>query len=474
MAAKKKAKKKSVKKTVKKKKKTAKKAVPHKKKAAPAKVPAGKPGKNPTGLRVRMYRVGFGDFFLVTVPTAAGPKHILIDCGVHAKDTHSIAAAVDHMAEETGKHLALIVVTHRHADHVTGFSKCKEAFKQFTVDRIWMSWYENPNDKQALAIQSNIAAVAQDVRQSLALRARGADDEDYVHMVENITEAAMNAKGGAQNPGAFEVLHGFPNNPPIDYYKAGDTPTLPPSLADSGLGVEILGPPTDRAMLGKTSAKGQEYIASEAATLSGPIHPFAEQFAIVAGAFDAPVLKLIPRAAIERRVAEVQPDMLAAKAGMANNMINNQSLVTLFSFKGKTLLFAGDAQWGNWANFLYGGKIADDLAPASKTILGQLDFYKVGHHGSTNATPIDALKAMKDGCVAMCSTEPKAYNLVPKPALIAAIKQKTGNKFARSDQVLAGDKTAITAEAGTDLPGIFKANTAQNASGTAGYIDYTM
>ena len=33
-------------------------------------------------LRVRMYRVGFGDFFLMTIPTDSGPEHILIDCGV--------------------------------------------------------------------------------------------------------------------------------------------------------------------------------------------------------------------------------------------------------------------------------------------------------------------------------------------------------------------------------------------------------
>ena len=145
------------------KKRVVKKTAPRKKTAARAGKNgsignSGSAGKNAAGLRVRMYRVGFGDFFLVTVPTGAGPKHILIDCGVHSKDTHSIAAAVDHMAQETGKHLALIIVTHRHADHVTGFSKCKDVFKTFTVDRIWMSWYEDPKDDKALAIQANIAA----------------------------------------------------------------------------------------------------------------------------------------------------------------------------------------------------------------------------------------------------------------------------------------------------------------------------
>ena len=470
MAAKKKAAgKKAAKKKVAKKKAARKTAPPRGGTAAP---PAGKngsaAGENPAGLRVRMYRVGFGDFFLVTVPTGAGPQHILIDCGVHSKDTHSIAAAVDHMAQETGRHLALIIVTHRHADHVTGFSKCKDAFKTFTVDRIWMSWYEDPKDGKALAIQANIAAVAGQLRQSLAARAGGGGD--YLRMVENITEATMDARGGSQNPGAFEVLHGFPNKPEIDYYKAGDTPILPPGLADSGLTVEILGPPTDRSMIGKTSKKSEEYLASESGTVSGPIHPFAPAFRIAPTDYDSPAFALMPRALVESRVADVQPDMLAARAAMANNMINNQSLVALFTFKGKTLLFAGDAQWGNWANFMYGGKIGTELTAASKAILGKLDFYKVGHHGSTNATPKDALDAMKDGCVAMCSTEPKAYNLVPKPTLIARIKAKTNNNFARSDQVPAGDHQTVTAEAGKDLAKVFTAGTA----GACGYIDYTL
>jgi len=44
--------------------------------------------------------------------------------------------------------------------------------------------------------------------------------------------------------------------------------------------------------------------------------------------------------------------------------------------------------------------------------VASLDFYKVGHHGSTNATPKDALNAMREGCVAMCSTQPDCYGKV--------------------------------------------------------------
>jgi beta-lactamase superfamily II metal-dependent hydrolase len=435
--------------------------------ASPAPGPAPG-GAAPTGLRVRMYRVGFGDFFLVTVPSGDGDKHILVDCGVHAKDTHSIGAAVDHMAQVTANKLALIIVTHRHADHVTGFSRCKDAFTKFAVERIWMSWYENPADAGAQAIQQNIAAVASHLQLALAAR-NDAESQEYLNMVGNITEV-MGVAGGQQNPGAMEMLHSFPGNPPIDYYKAGDTPTLPPSLVAAGLSAQILGPPIDRTMLASTDKATQEYIAgSKGGAGHGPIRPFAGDFEIPAAKYDNAIFRRLPREAIEANIASVQPDLLAAKAGIANNMINNQSLVTLFSFKGKTMLFAGDAQWGNWANFLYGSLTSTTLTKQAADILANLDFYKVGHHGSTNATPKDALAAMRNGCAAMCSTAIGAYNAVPRDKLVAAIQDKTQHHFARSDQVGAGGQ-GPDAGAGALTDAVFTAIT----EGSCGYIDYVM
>src|SRR5260370_34335538 len=54
-----------------------------------------------TGLRVRMYRVGFGDFFLLTVPTGAGPAHIPIDVGRHAGGNRTSSKAVGPMGAAT-------------------------------------------------------------------------------------------------------------------------------------------------------------------------------------------------------------------------------------------------------------------------------------------------------------------------------------------------------------------------------------
>ncbi|MEI9886157.1 MAG: MBL fold metallo-hydrolase [Rhizomicrobium sp.] len=464
-------KKKAVRKTAKKAvKKTKKKAAPRRKPPQPAPGGAVPAGGNPAGLRIRMYRVGFGDFFLMTVPTDNGPRHILIDCGVHAKDTHSIKAAVEHMAQETGKKLALIIVTHRHADHVTGFAKCKELFGEFEVERVWLSWYENPKDGKAMALQANIAAAATQIHQSLSARS-DPQSEPYRNMVANITDA-LSAAGGSQNPEAMAVLKGFPGNP-IRYYKAGDAPDLPDDLVAAGFAAQILGPPSDASLLSKTDKAAQEYLAgfSLTATDGGAIFP--KGFSVKPERYKSPVFEILPREEIEARIAAAQPDQLAVGASIANNQINNQSLVTLFTFNGKTLLFAGDAQWGNWANFMFGGVDSATLKAESKAILGNLDFYKVGHHGSTNATPKDALAAMKDGCVAMCSTAIDAYPGVPRDPLIAGINSKTRNQLARSDQVAAGDQE-IDPRAGKALAKIFDAVTIENAAGKCGYIDYVI
>ena len=41
--------------------------------------------------------MGFGDFFLMTVPGKNGPAHILIDCGVHAANIGTIDDCVQDM-----------------------------------------------------------------------------------------------------------------------------------------------------------------------------------------------------------------------------------------------------------------------------------------------------------------------------------------------------------------------------------------
>lgn len=88
---------------------------------------------------VRMYDVGFGDCFLLRIPTPEGEKKILIDCGsfgslpskpgggrgAKKQTIEEIAGAViDDLAEDEPGGVPradVVVVTHRHKDHISGF-----------------------------------------------------------------------------------------------------------------------------------------------------------------------------------------------------------------------------------------------------------------------------------------------------------------------------------------------------------------
>src|SRR5262249_42727915 len=54
------------------------------------------------------------------------------------------------------------------------------------------------------------------------------------------------------------------------------------------------------------------------------------------------------RVNMERVLEQSQPIAALIAAKQLNAFLNNQSLVVLFTFKGKKLLFVGDAQAGNW------------------------------------------------------------------------------------------------------------------------------
>lgn len=85
-----------------------------------------------------------------------------------------------------------------------------------------------------------------------------------------------------------------------------------------------------------------------------------------------------------RQIADAWLGDAGAMALRLNSEVNNTSLVLLFELpnSGRTLLFTGDAQrgsWISWSDLGFGGRSVRDL-------LGDCVFYKVGHHGSHNAT----------------------------------------------------------------------------------------
>jgi len=406
-------------------------------------------------IRIRMYRIGFGDFFLMTVPGKNGPAHILIDCGVHACNINTIEECVQDMAQATGKNLALVILTHYHADHMSGFATGYDDFTEFNVGAVWITNRLDPDNPDASKFMMQLTNVAQQLKMQLAAR----EDDDGMEAqrkVENALGVASEDGGGGSNAKALKLLQtGFKNKPHVYYYQGGDTPTLPDEL-EGMITAEILGPsPKDSGgEFAASDNRTEQYLAAlgdDGVPNTTKVQPFDPK-RWLGSAKEYPkhtFEEFDSTGQMEKTLGDMQPDALAAAADKLDGTLNNQSLVVLFTCQGKKLLFVGDAQWGNWAYWLYGKAVTGSdpgISDRAKEILGSIDFYKVGHHGSTNATPIPVVDALNESCAAMCSTATGCYGTpakkteVPRTALMDALEKRTSLRMVRSDWVAAGDK----------------------------------
>jgi hypothetical protein len=434
------------------------------------------PQGSEVGIRVRMYRVGFGDFFLITCrPKPNDYVHFIIDCGVfkgtsQTGDIGSIELAVANMAAVTKGQIALIMCTHRHADHIAGFARCAPTFSEFNVQAVWMSIWESQY-AQALKFQADLAETATKLQAHFA--ALGAAASDDQNTARKFMENATGETGAGSNANALKLLKGFKSSPP-SYYQGGQNPALPPAFQQAGISAKILGPPPIAdvqlmKLMDLQKGVGQ-YLASPAAVDSKADAPFGKIWEVDVGEWYRPeafaewcAVRGIPgppsqnaaadaRQQMEKALKAAQPDAALVAAAALNSFLNNQSLVVLFTFKGKNLLFVGDAQAGNWEHWIFGTddpdkKASSTICEEAQKILMSLDFYKVGHHGSGNATPIAVVNMMHKGShkfPAMCSTQegvygkenphdPTAGTEVPRIPLLSALGAAT--TLVRSDQI---------------------------------------
>jgi beta-lactamase superfamily II metal-dependent hydrolase len=83
--------------------------------------------------------------------------------------------------------------------------------------------------------------------------------------------------------------------------------------------------------------------------------------------------------------------------------------------------------------------------PAAAEVLHRTRFYKVGHHGSHNATPREFVEDLipDDGVLSMVSTRPVPnWPYIPKPELLAALEARHV-KLVRSDDSASADQNVF-------------------------------
>jgi hypothetical protein len=458
--------------------------------------PAASAGAPNMKVRVRMYRQGLGDCFLLTFdPGGPDEKHILIDCGSLGATTtkKTLSEVVDHIKTSTGRHLSALIATHEHKDHLSGFNTCKNVFKDdFTVDNVWLAWTEDPKDPLAKTLAKSkkdlgtaLASASKALKQSSSLtsQAIGAAVEDLITFFGDEGVLGAGAFSETINDAMNFVRTGLKAK--VQFHNPGDGPLEEAWLP--GFRFYVLGPPRDKNALDDTGEHGSSELYGIAAGLQAAAdfhlsgdgkNPYAARSkasqqaddewempfdsAFRCNSRDAKVRSLqgtyFAPAAQWRRVDDDWLHMSAELALQLDSSTNNTSLALAIEriSDGKVLLFPADAQQGNWLSW-HGDKMVWEVKQGSGKrevrigdLLAKTVFYKVGHHSSHNATAKakglelmtqeDELTAFipVDRAVAL-GRNPKGSWKMPARNLYLRLLQKCQGRVVRSDLGWAND-----------------------------------
>jgi beta-lactamase superfamily II metal-dependent hydrolase len=403
--------------------------------------------------KVRMYKVGFGDCFLITLPHRNGPNYyMMIDCGVILGTPNAVdrmSRIMANIAETTAGHVDLLAVTHEHWDHVSGFVQAAEAFGKLQVEQVWLAWTEDPDDDLAQRLARERADLVDGLRRGMS-RLQAAGDEAAVAEVG----ALLGFFGASSGPSTRDALDSARRK--VDkprYCRPGD---LPVQLKDPRVNVYTFGPPRDETKLKRVrdSTKNPE-------TFGVALAAYREQLAPVLQA-EAPESPFGTLYAIPMHVAQDMPFFKAQYWGrdrwrridtawlgdtsqlalQLDNATNNTCLVLAVELGdgGDVLLFAGDAQLGNWQSWDELSWTVGQRTVTAQGLLGRTILYKVGHHGSSNATRRSNLDMMKGLKVAMVSVDTHIAELrnwlrLPSQDLIDQLDKQTNGGLVQADKV---------------------------------------
>jgi len=440
---------------------------------------------------IRMYRGILGDCFLLRFQEAESTRHILIDCGVLqgvAGAKQIMARIVDDLYKTTGGVLDLVVLTHEHHDHLSGFLYEQARFfgDDFRFGELWLAWTENLNDPQAVALHARFKKTKVALAGVVALGARGSalHMEPRMNTVRGLS-AFVEPPTGKGKLSTVDKLKAKAGERATRYLEPGDV-VRPQAIAT--LKTYVMGPPRSEERLRKAlPSKGvgkevyltslDEAVALEERTLrlkgaklldvDMPFaRPYQRTFAnvqsLVGAGSDSD-----DEASIEQRYFSeqeqwrcIEDEWLDGAETLALKMdsdTNNTSLVLAFELPdGQILLFPGDAQVGNWMSWgdqTYPKKpVATEAAPLTRDdILARVTLYKVGHHCSHNATArTQGLEKMHDTrLVAMIPVvadvaRNNKWNM-PYPDLLTALQKRTRERVISGDGQPAAELKAFSA-----------------------------
>jgi beta-lactamase superfamily II metal-dependent hydrolase len=392
-------------------------------------------------LLIRAYNVGCGDCTYVRIPGPKGGFNILIDCGKKGSD-ELLKQAIDHLEIELPagskpgtRRLDLIVATHRHEDHIKGFDP--KWFKNIQVKNVWLSVAMDPKHPQAKGV-NGLHAYAMEAMRALA------DSGQALSPEADLLASMYGVSNDIAGKLLMETLPAANGITPR-YVHSGMTHGLAlPADTD----IHILAPEKDvdhfylgeeldrdlnglRGISNALARHGREQKSGGATPQPANISPT-----------DFRVLK-----------SRMLSNGLAF-AAKESSIQNNLSVVLLIEWKKRRLLFVGDAEWDSeFRDGKHNGSWNVMWEKYRKTHLKEpVDFLKIGHHGSINATPPPASEqpksktAREDGiytvldtilpvpksgkkptATAIVSTEREFYNPIPECKLLVDLAHRVSN-----------------------------------------------
>jgi len=353
--------------------------------------------KGPSALTIRTYAVGFGDCFLLSFAYARAEKHVLIDFGSTAAPKGAPANQLQLVARDiarvTAGKLHAVVATHRHADHISGFatnakgSGPGDIIRALEPDVVVQPWTEDPKARQK-------AKRATRSRQIGAASLRALEALEGMHEVAAAAEIAAKRLGNALSPQVAGQLAFIGEDNVKNLSAVANLMTMPGAErhyvnAGSKSGLERVLPGVKIHVLGPPNLEQSSSIRNQVATDQDDFWQFWSRQGLASASALGRGAKLFPREVatetppslrwFRQRLAAVYGDELLQLVTVLDKQMNNTSVILLFEIGNKRLLFPGDAQLENWEYAL--------SQPAVRKLLGGTTLYKVGHHGSLNATP---------------------------------------------------------------------------------------
>jgi hypothetical protein len=343
-----------------------------------------------------------------------------------------------------------------------------------------------------LQSDNQMSAVTEGVAELMAFFGVGANEfRDAPAKVDGLGVAANGSGNGrSKHLGATAQAMenaralGGPKGEHVRYWKPSDAPWSSPDLP--GVRIYALGPPRDEALLKKTFAANEVYhLASSdagssavfgAAALNGagaPVQPdkwcpFDDAYGRElrdpqqGGDLGMPdtTAEFLQRHYYgigsdmgdqDQSWRRIDQDWLGTAAQFALNLdsaTNNTSLVLAIELSpgGEVLLFPADAQVGNWLSWQQVQWTMDGNKTVTATdLLKRTVFYKVGHHGSHNATlRAKGLELMPHRLAALLPVDhemahKKRWDGMPLPGLLDALKARDATVVRMDDDHLPDD-----------------------------------